>query len=161
MSPNKKIMRKEKEAKLGALNIMRPIFALWISLWMTRLVYDKKEVQSVPRLLFREVFRDVLFKDDTLHILIYFMKPTTVAHRFIPPLLLVSYSLLGLDTHALNMTTAQKTIKEICRKPSAHWVGDGFHVFPGTLYDVSTVWCNAITLRMTIDDVHIRKLIYF
>lgn len=24
----------------------------------------------------------------------------------------------------------QKTIKEICRKPPAHWVGDGFHVFP-------------------------------
>ena len=24
----------------------------------------------------------------------------------------------------------QKTIKEICRKPPAHWVGDGFHVYP-------------------------------
>ena len=21
----------------------------------------------------------------------------------------------------------QKTIKEICRKPRSHWVGDGFH----------------------------------
>jgi len=32
-----------------------------------------------------------------------------------------------------NMTTknaAQKAIKEICRKPRSHWVGDGFHVFP-------------------------------
>lgn len=32
-----------------------------------------------------------------------------------------------------NMSTkaaAQKTIKEICRKPPSHWVGDGFHVFP-------------------------------
>lgn len=25
---------------------------------------------------------------------------------------------------------AQKSIKEICRKPPAHWVGDGFNVFP-------------------------------
>lgn len=24
----------------------------------------------------------------------------------------------------------QKTIKEICRKPRSHWVGDGFHVYP-------------------------------
>ncbi len=26
--------------------------------------------------------------------------------------------------------TAAKTIKEICRKPPQHWVGDGFHVIP-------------------------------
>ncbi len=30
-----------------------------------------------------------------------------------------------------NMSSFQKTIKEICRKPPSHWVGDGFHVFPG------------------------------
>lgn len=28
------------------------------------------------------------------------------------------------------MAAVQKTIKEICRKPPQHWVGDGFHVFP-------------------------------
>jgi len=26
--------------------------------------------------------------------------------------------------------TIQKTIREICRKPPKHWVGDGFHVYP-------------------------------
>lgn len=29
-----------------------------------------------------------------------------------------------------NASMAQKTIKEICRRPPAHWVGDGFNVFP-------------------------------
>ncbi len=28
------------------------------------------------------------------------------------------------------MAPIQKTIKEICRRPPAHWVGDGFKVFP-------------------------------
>jgi len=32
----------------------------------------------------------------------------------------------ALNTHKMS----QKSIKEICRKPPAHWVGDGFHVFP-------------------------------
>lgn len=28
------------------------------------------------------------------------------------------------------ITTIGKTIREVCRKPPAHWVGDGFNVFP-------------------------------
>ena len=46
-------------------------------------------------------------------------------------------SLLSSFTQALstqpnikNMSRAQKTIKEICRKPPRHWVGNGFHVYP-------------------------------
>jgi redox-sensitive bicupin YhaK (pirin superfamily) len=27
-------------------------------------------------------------------------------------------------------SSIQKTIKEICRKPRPHWVGDGFYVYP-------------------------------
>lgn len=35
-----------------------------------------------------------------------------------------------VSSSALNSNMAQKSIKEICRKPPAHWVGDGFNVFP-------------------------------
>jgi len=30
----------------------------------------------------------------------------------------------------MSSSSIQKTIKEICRKPPSHWVGDGFNVFP-------------------------------
>lgn len=30
----------------------------------------------------------------------------------------------------MSKTAVQKAIKEICRKPPQHWVGDGFHVYP-------------------------------
>ena len=31
----------------------------------------------------------------------------------------------------------QKTVREICRKPPKHWVGNGFHVYPGKLLEFS------------------------
>jgi len=43
------------------------------------------------------------------------------------PFLLLS---LGNKPITNTMAQIQKTIKEICRRPPAHWVGDGFHVFP-------------------------------
>ena len=33
-------------------------------------------------------------------------------------------------TMSTGTNSLQKTIKEICRKPPSHWVGDGFNVFP-------------------------------
>lgn len=37
----------------------------------------------------------------------------------------------ALHTHSqLSKMSTQKIIHEICRKPPAHWVGDGFHVYP-------------------------------
>jgi redox-sensitive bicupin YhaK (pirin superfamily) len=48
------------------------------------------------------------------------------------PLLTNSLSQKGTQTTMSSSTTSsiQKTIKEICRKPRPHWVGDGFYVYP-------------------------------
>lgn len=45
-------------------------------------------------------------------------------------LLLLFEASTSLSISDKNMSSVQKTIKEICRKPRSHWVGDGFHVYP-------------------------------
>ena len=54
------------------------------------------------------------------------------------------YALAALETSSLALNNnnnhnisnksqkmIQKTVREICRKPPKHWVGNGFHVYPG------------------------------
>ena len=43
-----------------------------------------------------------------------------------------------------------KAIKEICRKPSSHWVGDGFHVYPVFANKVCACMCVCMYASLTL-----------